>query len=419
MYALADCDNFFVSCERVFEPSLRLKPVLVLSNNDGCVIARSNEVKALGIKMGSPYFQIKDIVDRYNIRIFSSNFILYGDMSNRIIMTLHKFCNSVEKYSIDEAFLNLKDLNILDYNEFAQSIHKQCKKNVGLPISVGIAKTKTLAKLASRLCKYYPALNGSCVLKKTENIKTVLTKTKIEDIWGIGRKHTMMLHSFGIYSAYDFYIKDPTWIKKRMGITGLSTQNELKGIECIAFETSPAAKQQISVTRTFAAEIDNLEDLKEQTSLYVDKACSKLRAQHSLCTQVMVFILTNPFKQNTPCLYDAKKILFPVPTNSSLEINKNVADTVKEMFRPGVRYKRAGISLSHFVNDKNIQLDLFDKIDRNKHTNLMKTIDEINIKTGKNAIGIASESLKGFKMNRNHLSKHFTTDWNDIIELHC
>jgi len=288
MYGLCDCNNFFASCERVFRPELEGRPVVVLSNNDGCVIARSNEAKALGIRMGHPYFQIRDLEKRHNVAVFSSNFNLYGDMSRRVIWTLRRMVPAAEVYSIDEAFLDLRGIETGRLEELGRHISRTVRRNTGIPVSIGIAPTKTLAKIASKLCKEYPKLQGACLMYRPQDIEKVLRKFPIEDVWGIGRKHRRMLQAANVRTAWDFVQRPEAWIRGRMGVTGLRTWKELQGEACIDFESAPPAKQQITVSRSFAHELTQYEEIHTSVAAFASMAAEKLRRQQSLCGEVTV-----------------------------------------------------------------------------------------------------------------------------------
>lgn len=420
MYALADCNNFFVSCERVFRPDLEGKPVVVLSNNDGCAVSRSNEAKRLGIKMGQPLFEFKELVESGLVTIFSSNYVLYGEMSSRVQHVLSGAAPSIEIYSIDESFLDLNGMEHNDLDLWAKSLSARCNTETGIPISVGVAPTKTLAKIASKLCKQYPKTNGGCFMHKPQQIEKVLKNFPIEDIWGIGRKYSSRFKNYyGLTTAYDFYMKDEPWIHSEMGITGVRTWRELHSIPSISFEDAQHNKKQIMVSRSFSEEIASIEELSKQVSLFCSIATEKLRKQHSCCNSATVFIRTNRFKNNISQQFEGKLITFPVATNSTIEINAAVIATLHQLFRPGVKYKKAGVMLTEIIPDNKVQLSFFDDLDRDKHTRLMKAIDSINTRTGHTSIGVASQSFDGFKMHRDHLSPCYTTDWNDILVVKC
>lgn len=415
MYGLADCNNFFVSCERVFRPDLDGKPVIVLSNNDGCAVARSNEAKALGIKMGVPLFQVRDIVERHGVTVFSSNYSLYGDMSNRVQTTLRQMVPAVEVYSIDEAFLDLRGLEHTDLDALAKNISAVCRRNTGIPVSVGVAPTKTLAKIASKLCKQYPKLRGGCYMHRPQDIEKVLRKFPIEDVWGIGRRYSKRLKAYGICTAWDFTQLAPQWVQQEMGLPGLNTWNELRGKSCIEFETHVQDKQQICVSRSFSQEIYEFDLLAEQVSLFTGMACEKLRRQKSACHYALVFVLTNRFREGSPQQMEGRTIAFPVETDSTLEINEAVLKGLRMLFRDGYGYKKAGIILSGIIPKLSVQPDLFDTVDRERHTQLMSAVDAINTKNGHHGVYFASQSLEGIRMNRQHLSQRFTTEWDEIM----
>ena len=418
MFALADCNNFFVSCERVFNPSLEGRPVVVLSNNDGCVVARSNEAKALGIPMGVPVYQIKELVDSQHVAVFSANFALYGDMSSRIHQTLRQLVPALEIYSIDEAFLDLRGVTYTDLDAFAKEVSRRCRQNVGIPVSVGVAPTKTLAKVASKLCKKYPALKGGCYLNRPADIEKVLRRFPIEDVWGIGRRFAARMLSMGIHTAYDFTQLPADWVRQQLHLPGLRTWQELQGIPCIAFEDVAPDKQTICVSRSFAKEIEDVQVLSEQVALFASMVCEKLRRQQSACYQAVAFIQTNRHKENVPKQFGSMLVTFPVATDSTMEIAAAVCRAAKTIFRPGYAYKRAGVLLMGIVPKEAVQGALFDAVDRQKQAALMRTLDEINTSEWGAHIALASVSQEGIKMNRQHLSPQYTTRWSDILTVH-
>ncbi|MEF9986173.1 MAG: Y-family DNA polymerase [Bacteroidales bacterium] len=417
MFALSDCNNFFVSCERVFNPSLNGRPVVVLSSNDGCVISRSNEAKSIGIKMGQPFFQIQDLVRKYNVEAFSTNFILYGDMSHRVMSTLREMVPAIEIYSIDEAFLNLSGIAGDKLDEFSHSISSKVKQNTGIPVSVGVAPTKTLAKIASKLCKQYPKLNGACYMHRPEDIEKVLKKFPIDDVWGVGRKYSKLLNDFGVFTAYDFTQRKPLWVKQKMSIVGLRTWNELRGIACIDFETVPCDRQQISVSRSFAKEISDFDELHQAVSSFAVLCAEKLRGQNSVCGEMNVFIFTNRFRTDLPQQYRNKIVQFEVLTNSSLEIVECATKALKQIFTIGFGYKKAGVILSGIMPKNGEQLAFFDTVDRDKHAKLMTTLDNLNQVEGRNTVVFAAQGVNKLKLNREHLSPSYSTNLDDIIKV--
>lgn len=417
MYALADCNNFFVSCERVFNPGLNGRPVIVLSNNDGCAVSRSNEAKKLGVKMGVPVFQIRELVQKHQIAVFSSNFVLYGDMSRRVQETLRAYAPAIELYSIDEAFLDFSGMEHQNLDALAKEISGACLRNTGIPVSVGVAPTKTLAKIASKLCKQYPKLRGGCYLHKPADIEKVLKKYPIDDVWGIGRQYTKKLKALGINTAYEFTQLSALRVQKMMGITGLRTWKELRAEACIEFMQASPPKQQICVSRSFSKEISDIKELALQVSMFCAMACEKLRKQDSHCYQALVFILTNPHKEDSPRHFESTLVTFQVATSSTLEINRAVLQALQRIFKPSFAYKKAGVILSEIVPDSAVQGSLFDQLDRAKHQRLMKVVDKINKKNGYSSVAVATQSLEGIKMNRQHLSPQYTTKWSDIIKV--
>lgn len=417
MYGLADCNNFYASCERVFDPSLMGKPVVVLSNNDGCVISRSNEAKAIGIKMGQPIFELKQLVKENNVKVFSSNFILYGDMSHRVMDSLKKFSPITEVYSIDEAFLNFKGLNDEQLKKTGREITDYVKRGVGIPLSLGISKTKTLAKVASKLCKIYPKLDGICIMSKDSDIEKVLKKFPIEDVWGIGRRYSAKLKKIGINTAYDFTKLSPERVRSMMSIVGLKTLKELKGEPCIEFEENLPDKKQICTSRSFGANIEDLDELYKSVAEFTSIAAEKLRNQKCVAGQIQVFILTNVFREDLPQYYQSIVIPLENHTDSSIELVKYACSGLSRIYKSGYKYKKAGIILSDISKKESTSGSLFCDYDIYKHNSLMKTMDTINQVYGKHFVKLASEGTEGFKSNRNMLSPKYTTDWNDIIEV--
>ena len=415
MYGLCDCNNFFASCERVFRPELEGLPVVVLSNNDGCVIARSNEAKALGIRMGHPYFQIRDLEKRHNVAVFSSNFNLYGDMSRRVIWTLRRMVPAAEVYSIDEAFLDLRGIETGRLEELGRHISRTVRRNTGIPVSIGIAPTKTLAKIASKLCKEYPKLQGACLMYRPQDIEKVLRKFPIEDVWGIGRKHRRMLQAANVRTAWDFVQRPEAWIRGRMGVTGLRTWKELQGEACIDFESAPPAKQQITVSRSFAHELTQYEEIHTSVAAFVSMAAEKLRRQQSLCGEVTVYILTNRHREELPQYFESQTVRPVVPTDDTLELVPLAAKALQRIFRKGYGYKKAGITLSDISSRTGLQTDLFDPVDRARHARLMDAMDATNRTYGRNSVVVAAQGFAPLKMNRQHLSQEYTTDWKQII----
>ena len=417
MIGHCDCNNFFVSCERTFRPDLNGKPVVVLSNNDGCIVARSNEAKALGIKMGTPLYQVRNLVERENVTVFSSNYQLYGDMSNRVMLTLRNSLPAIEVYSIDEAFLMLDGIAEDELHERGLALAKKIKQDTGIPVSIGIAPTKTLAKIAGKLCKKYPALKGCCYMHRPEDIEKVLRNFPIEDVWGIGRRHFAKMKLWGVHTAWDFTQLPADFVQKQMTITGLRTYRELKGEPCIKLEHETPDKQSICVSRSFAKEMYDINELRSAVTTFAATVSEKLRHQNSCAYQITVFIYTNRHRQDMPQNYESRTFRFSVATNSTLEICKTAASVLKAIYKSGYGYKKAGVIATDLVPSQAAQGSLFDTVDRNKHQRLMSAIDNINKTQGNNTVSIASQAQIATFSNRNHTSPKYTTDWNDIIEI--
>lgn len=417
MIGHCDCNNFFVSCERTFRPDLNGKPVVVLSNNDGCIVARSNEAKALGIKMGTPLYQIRNLIERENVTVFSSNYQLYGDMSGRVMSTLRDSVPAIEVYSIDEAFLHLKGIPENELHERGLALAQKIHKSTGIPVSIGIAPTKTLAKITGKLCKKYPALHGCCYMHRPEDIEKVLRTYPIEDVWGIGRRHLAKMRLWSVRTAWDFTQLPAEFVQKQMTITGLRTYRELKGEECIKIEDTTPDKQSICVSRSFAKEMYDINELRSAITTFATAVSEKLRRQNSCTHQITVFIYTNRHREDMPQDYECKTRRLTVATDSTLEICKIAASVLREIYNAGYGYKKAGVIATDLVPKAARQGALFDTIDREKHQRLMKAIDSINNTQGKNTIAIASQSEITAFSNRNHTSPRYTTDWNDIIEV--
>ena len=415
MFALADCNNFFASCERVFRPDLQGKPVIVLSNNDGCAVARSNEAKALGIKMGDPFFKIRHIVEKHNVAVFSGNMALYGDMSQRVRWVLEDFAPAVEVYSIDEAFLDLRGVKDVDFDSYAKQISAECWRLTSIPVSVGIAPSKTLAKIASKLCKQYPKLRGGCYMHRPQDIEKVLRKFPIEDVWGIGRKTTAKLHAMGIRTAWDYTQLPEYAVRKMFALPGVRTWRELRGEPCIEFEEAFDARQSICVSRSFAKEISDADELAEQIANFASSMAEKLRQQGSALTQMTVFAYTNRFKEDLPQTYRNSLVNFEVPTNDQRVIVSSAVAAAYEMFRSGYAYKKAGVIATHIVQETDVVHSLFDdqKVTEKEHK-LTTALDVINCTFGRGTVKLAVQGNGHIKSSSERQSPHYTTNWNDI-----
>ncbi|MFG6354621.1 MAG: Y-family DNA polymerase [Alistipes sp.] len=417
MYGLCDCNNFYASCERVFDPSLEGRPVIVLSNNDGCVIARSNEAKRLGIGMGEPYFKLTQTIRQHGVNVFSANFALYGDMSRRVMSLLSRIVPAIEVYSIDEAFLDLRGVDPDTLDRLGHTAAAAVRRYTGIPVSIGIAPTKTLAKIASKLCKRYPKLDGCCYMYRQEDIEKVLRKYPIGDVWGVGARWERMLLRCGVATAWDFTQMPPEWVRRHMSLVGLRMWKELHAEACIDFENNHPAKKRIATTRSFDRPASTLDELHQRIAQYAAACAEKLRRQHGLCGEITVFIMTNRFKEGAPQCCRSRLVKLSVATSSTLEIVGNAVALLKSMFSSGFAYTRAGVILSDIRSDDASQQDLFDTADRTKHARLITAVDARTEGFGRNTVGIGSEGREPFRMNRNHLSPKYTTDWDQIIRV--
>ena len=415
MIALADCNNFYASCERVFRPDLHDKPVLVLSNNDGCVIARSNEAKILGIKMGVPAFQIKDIIINNNVNVFSSNFTLYGDISNRVMSIYASECNAIEIYSIDEAFINMS--GIANLEEKAVSIRNKVKRWTGIPVSIGIAKTKTLAKIANHIAKKYKK-NGVFLLDGDALIKRALKFFPVEDIWGIGRQLSRFLHQRNIKTAWQLANCNDKWIRRHLTITGLKLVKELRGEICHSFGVGHPPKKNICTSRSFGREVSNIDSLKESISSFAANCARKLRDQNTVCKKVSVFIKTNSFKPNIKQYQGYQVLEFPTPTSDTIEISNLALRGLKNIYRGGHVYKKAGVIVHDIRKMGQMQLNMFDRVDRDKRGNLMTSYDVINSKMGRDTVRLAVQGFdRKWKMKQERLSPCYTTRMTELLEV--
>lgn len=417
MIGLCDCNNFFVSCERVFKPQLRGKAVVVLSSNDGCAIARSNEAKTLGVKMAQPAYQFAELINSNQVTVISCNIILYGDMSNRVMTTLKSIAPNVEIYSIDEAFIDMNGFDAGKLKEIGEKMASTVYQNVGLPVSIGIAPTKTLAKIASKLCKQYPKLNNCCVMSNQEDIEKVLKSFPLADVWGIGRKYTKTLQQYGIATAWNFTQAPEYWVRKIMGVTGLRTWNELRGVKCIEFEEQVDSRKQIGVSRSFANEIYEFEEVRSFLAQFVSTACEKLRRENSMAQTLKVYVMTNRHKPEQPQHLESKIITFQTPTASTLEMIDAAVNLLRSLFREGYGYKKTGLVLENLTPKAAQQTSIFDTTNRPKQAQLMKAIDKLNDTMGRGTIVSATAGFKGVRFSHNHLSPRYTTQWKDIIKV--
>ncbi len=415
-FALVDCNNFYASCERVFNPALENKPIVVLSNNDGCIVARSREAKRIGIPMASPVFKCETLIRKYGVHVFSSNYALYGDMSRRVMDILSEMAPVVEIYSIDEAFLDLTGFSEIDLDKFSIMIRKKIRKWTGIPVSVGIGPTKTLAKIANHVAKKNPSLKGVFNITDHPATEKILDQIKVDDIWGIGRKYAYFLNRHCIYTALQLRFASLEWVRKNMKINGLRTVSELQGISCIPMDNMPLPKKGITSSRSFGVPVKRYDDLREALSSYVVLAAEKLRLQKSVTSAVYVFVTTNRFKKKDPQYSNSFTALLSVPTSFTPKLIKCACECLKKIYRSGYSYKKTGVIFTEIVPESSIQQSLFDT-DQNdlKSRNLMKAVDRINARLGKETLRYAATGINRiWKMKRELCSPRYTTCWHEL-----
>jgi DNA polymerase V len=418
MFALVDCNNFYASCERVFNPKLDKKPVVILSNNDGCVISRSNEAKALGIPMGAPAFKYDSLFKKNKVHVFSSNFPLYGDMSTRVMNILSSYSPKIEVYSIDEAFLEFKGFENYNLQDYGNKIRKVILKWTGIPVSIGFAHTKALAKIANRISKKFDKkTKGVYAIDSEEKRKKALKWLKIEDVWGIGYKYATYLKSYKINKAYDFVRLPDDWVRKQMSVVGLRLKKELEGKSVLSLEEKRPAKKAIATTRSFDKNITDFEDLKERISTFSICCSEKLRSQKSNCNSIYIFIKSNRHQKNKLQYRNGIVITLPYGSNSSITISKYAIEGLKKIYKKNIEYKKAGVIVMGLIPNNKTQLNIFEK-ENPKYQNLMKTLDFIKKKEGTGKIKLGSQDLKRiWKMKQTKLSSRYTTELKEIIAL--
>ena len=415
VFVLVDCNSFYCSCERLFNPHLINQPVIVLSNNDGCAVSLTPEAKKVGIKMGDPYFKIKNLIEKNNVAVFSSNYTLYADLSARVMQTLIDFDFDLEIYSIDEAFLRIKAGN--DVKKIAYKIKQTVQKNTGIPVSVGVAKTKTLAKVANQIAKKSTKANGVFVLDDSPLYESILKKMPVQEIWGVGRASSEKLNSHQILTAWDLMYASEKIIQRLLTVVGRRIQKELKGEPCLNLEQELPSKKGICSSRSFGRPVVSLKELKESVAEQVSIAAAKLRKQSSLCLTLQVFIRTNRFKQSSYANQSIKRLL-----SATDQTNKLIAiahQALEEVFLPGHEYQKTGVYLTGIIPKGEWQPHLFEDINqKQKQEKWMQSIDEINQKVHTKAVWFASCGIKQeWKMRSNQLSKRYTTSWEEILEV--
>lgn len=415
MFALVDCNNFYVSCERVFRPDLNGQPVVVLSNNDGCAIARSNEAKTLGIPMGAPAFEYEELFKKHQVKVFSANFALYGDMSQRVMQLLAEYCDDMEIYSIDEAFLELKGFDEQQLSDLGKTIRRRILKCTGIPISIGIAPTKALAKIANRIAKKFPnETNSTHIINSEEKRIKALKWTKVEDVWGIGGAHSQRLKKMGVTNALHFSLLSDEFVRKQMTIVGLRLKHDLMGIPTLKIDEIKD-KKNIATTRSFDGNFTELHQLEERVSTFAVSCAEKLRRQNDCCNTMMVFLHTNGHRQDLPQYSKNILVKLPFPTNSAIELSRFALEALGKIFKTGYHYKKAGVIVMDLTPDKNEQVRLFENRNQ-KHIPLMAAMDKLNARYGQQKLRLAKQaSGRIWRMKQEQLSPGYTTRLSDII----
>ncbi|THU34277.1 Y-family DNA polymerase [Niastella caeni] len=418
MIALVDCNNFYASCERLFQPRLHNKPIVVLSNNDGCVIARSDEAKELGIEMGAPSFLIESILQQHNVSVFSSNYTLYGDLSDRVMTTLSQFADQLEVYSIDEAFLNLTAFRQHNLTDYAHTIRNTVMQHTGIPVSIGIAPSKTLAKIANRLVKKRNKQLGVYCIDTMQQMEHALKNTPVKDIWGIGGQYTKLLTRHGFNTAWDVSRAPEEWVRKNMSVMGQRMYNELKGTSCIAFEDMPPKKKMVCVARGFGKVLSEKNEVMEALANFTAMVAAKLRSEQLATNTIQIFVQTNAHRSNEPQYFRSLTIHLPEATNSTNELIRYARKGLETIYRPGYNYNKTGCTAMELIPAAEVQYNIFDKENRVRNSKLMNVVDVVNRSFGKDAVRFA---LQGFstrwKLRQLKLSPCYTTRIDEVLTI--
>lgn len=415
MYALVDCNTFYASCEQIFNPSLREKPIAVLSNNDGCVISLSKEAKAFNIPAYVPFYQVRDIIEKNQVRVFSSNYELYGDISAKVMQLLQPYCTEMEVYSIDEAFLRLAKV---DYQSHGNNIKEMLYKQAKMPVCVGIAPTKTLAKLANHAAKKISRLNGVCVLDKPYKVEWLLRRIGPDKIWGVGNKLTKRLNSIGIYTAWELAQADKKYLRRRFSVVLERTIRELNGEPCLDLELDLAPKKEIICSRSFSYKITQLAELQQAISLYATRAGEKLRKQNGLTANLWIYL--ESVDKTHAYLRHQKVLTLPHLTNDTRTIAKHACKALSEIFQAGSKYKKCGIGLLDIRRKKYEQADLFNPQQTEQSRTLMTVLDKVNQRYGKHTLNLINAGIQPkWSMKRDYLSPAYSTKWSDIPTVRC
>lgn len=418
MFGLIDCNNFYVSCERVFNAKLEGKPVVVLSNNDGCVIARSNEAKALGIKMGALAFEMQDFFDKNKVEVFSSNYALYGDMSNRVMTTIAEMVPGMEVYSIDEAFIDFRNMPYENLEELAKKIRATVKQYTGIPVSIGISPTKTLAKIANCYAKKYFPQKGVYQIDSDTDAEIALVNTPIEEVWGIGYRYAKMLNENNIFNALQLTQAKEEWIRQKMSVVGVRMLRELQGEVCYSLENEPEPKKGICVSRSFGKSSKDVKIITEAVSTFAARVGEKLRKQKSCAHILHVFLYTNQHRAEEPQYFNSKVLQLPTSTASTFEIIRYALRGLELIFKPGYNYKKVGVMISGIVPENQVQISLFDARKRELDAKAMKAMDALNRTMGRDTVKVATQGFgRGWELRQERKSQCYTTRWQDILEV--
>ncbi|MFS8131404.1 MAG: Y-family DNA polymerase [Candidatus Dojkabacteria bacterium] len=421
LYALVDCNNFYASCERIFNPKLGGKPVVILSNNDGCIIARSNEAKALGIPMGGPVHMSQNLIDRHDVFVFSSNFTLYGDISHRVMTILKEYSQDVEVYSIDEAFLNLTHIKTDDVEEYCRKIVKRVQKEVGIPTSIGLSETKTLAKLGNKIAKKnYIATDGVFWIHAEQENKELLSKIDVGDIWGIGRKYALKLNYNGVYSVYDFKKMDRLLVKSKLGVGGERTHLEINNVNCVEMDHHVVRKSIIS-SRSFGKNVVTLEELEEAVATFMSIAGEKLRGQGSMASYVGVSIKSagDIDQEEKKYKFDFLGATLDAPSDYTPTLIKAAKTTLRQLYQPNLKYRKAGVLLTGIIPKLGFaQMTLDNKQNEEERVGLMEALDKVNNEWGREVVKIAATGIKqSWRGRKNKISSRFTTEWEELLKV--
>ena len=419
MIALIDCNNFYVSCERVFDPKLKRKPVIVLSNNDGCVIARSDEAKELGIEMGTPSFMINDLIRKHGVEVYSSNYALYGDMSARVMQVIKEFIPRTEIYSIDEIFADVSSLTHNNLTDLAKEIKESVMRCTGIPVSIGIAATKTLAKLANRYAKKTSPDEAVFCADEDWKIQDILAFTEVKNIWGVGEQYHKLLNKNGFHTAADFVSAPQAWVRKEMAVVGLRTQQELRGIACIEWHDESKGKKNICTSRGFGKLITTKREVQQAIATFTSSCAQKLRKQNSCAQRIHVFVQTNIHRKEDDQYFHSISLDVGVPTNSTRELLKYAMKALDIIYRPGFKYNKTGVMVMDLIPANQTQLGLFEtETNLAKEKATMVAVDAINKVYGCDVVRVAKQEFNTkWKLRQKHLSKQYTTRFSDLMKV--